>query len=963
MKKRTRTKGKVGSSKRRVKKSDAASNKGVRSGAGRARDVHGTGKRACGKSNPRKPLNPRGFIQIEDALAAYCPAASVGVFVKNGDLRYTRVNPAMACLLNRSAESFLGLSDHEVFGPEMGKRIRRADRRVLGGRSIQEVYDFSINGAIRRLRMARTPLRNHENRVVGLFGTVYDVSSQDDADEESYRDEARYRALVERVPIGLFRATPEGRLLEANPALVKMLGFGAFEEIAGRSMTEQNFGPPYDQEKLRSLLGRGGEIVGLETPWTRSDGSTVWLRENIRAIRAADGRVMYYEGSVEDVTDRVLVEQELRKVLDRTELALWGADLTAWDWNVPTGTIAFSRRALEIFDCSASELPRHIDAFYDWIHPEDRASVERTVRGHLIGETPFYESEYRLRGNRNEWRWILARGKAVERGAQGTAERVVGTMLDVTARKQAEQALREQQDLLRAVIDGSDDAIFVKDRAGRYILVNNAEASSHGVKPREMIGKTDANLFSPEIVEQIRLRDLAILADGCHQIYEQSFTGKDGSTHVFLIAKYPRRAAGGEVAGVIGIARDITDRKRAEEALRLAHDELEQRVAQRTAQLAEAVERLQREIGERRRTARQLARRSRQLQSLADHSPDLILRIDRDGKYVFVNRRLSEFFGVPREELLGRSHRELELPVSIRGYWESLCRAIFQHAVPSESEFMHETSSGLRYFQISAVPETDAHGRVETVLATVRDITEFKQAQEQLRHSERLASIGTLAAGIAHEINNPTGGILMASQAALDDFDDRSFVRKCLNEIIDDAKRCSRIVKSVLRFSRQQPSELAPHDLNALVRRAAGMAQELLGSQSGRLELDLDESIQEAINVNSTEMEQVLINLIRNAFEAGGPDVCVKLHTSKVDNMLRLVVSDNGPGMTSEQAGRIFDPFYTTRANQGGTGLGLSIVHGIVRAHGGTIKVESAPRAGCTFVIELPVYIRTLASP
>lgn len=890
-------------------------------------------------------------------LTAYFPVASVGIFVKNRSLQYIRVNPALARLLNCPVENFLGMSDHEIFGPEMGKRTRRAEMRVLGGRSVQEVYDFSNNGAIRRLRMARSPLRNHEGRIVGLYGAVSDVALQDEADEESSRDEARYRALVERVPIGLFRATPEGRLLEANPTLVKMLGFGAFEEIAGRSLTEQNFGPQYDQAKLRRLLDSSGEVVGLETTWTRNDGSTVWLRENIRAIHAADGRILYYEGSVEDVTDRVLVEQELRKVLDRTELALWGADLTAWDWNVPTGTLAFSRRALEIFDCSAPELPRHIDAFYDWIHPEDRARVEQTIRGHLSSETPFYESEYRLRGNRNEWRWILARGKAVERDEQGRAERVVGTMLDITARKRAEQALREQQDLLRAVIDGSDDAIFVKDRSGRYILVNNAEASSHGMKPREMIGKTDADLFSPEIVEQIRSRDQAVFADGRHQIYEQSFAGQDGSTRVFLIAKYPRRAAGGEVQGVIGIARDITDRKRAEEALRLARDELEQRVAQRTAQLAEAVERLRREIDERRRTARQLARRSRQLQSLADHSPDLILRIDRDGKYVFVNRRLSEFFGVPREELLGRSHGELELPASIRAYWESLCREIFQDAVPKESEFMHETSSGPRYFQVSAVPETDAHGRVETVLAAARDITDFKLAQEQLRHSERLASIGTLAAGIAHEINNPTGGILMASQAALDDFNDRNFVQKCLNEIIDDAKRCSRIVKSVLSFSRQHHAEMAPHDVNALVRHVVGMAQELLGSQGGRLELDLDESIQEAINVNSTEMEQVLINLIRNAFEAGGPDVCVKLRTCKVDNMLRLVVSDNGPGMTSEQAGRIFDPFYTTRANQGGTGLGLSIVHGIVRAHGGTIKVESAPRAGCTFVIELPVYL------
>ena len=773
------------------------------------------------------------------------------------------------------------------------------------------------------------------------------------AEEASHIEEHHYRTFIEHLPIGLFRATLDGRLLDANPALFRMLGYRSLEEIAARNLQESDFGPQYDHAALMQRLEREDAIIGWEAPWKHRDGSIVYMRENVRLVRAAEGATPFYEGSVENVTDRILMEQESRKLLDRTELALWGADLAAWDWHVPTGTLVFSQRAAEIMDCAARDLPLHIKAFQDLIHPDDRPSVVQCMKAHLKGATSFYECVYRLLTKQNIWRWVLARGKVVSRARDGKADRLTGTLLDITDRKAAEQALEEHQDLLRAVIDGTDDSIFVKDRAGRYVMVNQADAVTLGLMPQNMIGLTDADLYPPEIVEEINVRDQAVLCEGINQIYEQAFPRLDGSTRTYLIAKYPQRTSNGDVIGVIGIARDITERKRAEETLRLAHDELEERVHQRTAQLADAVTRLQQEIVERRQAVRQLGQRTKQLQSLADHSPDLILRINSDWKYVFVNESVSAFIGRPREKLLGRRLHELDLPDSVHAFWEGPCHEVFHTARPRESEYVQQTKEGSRYYQVWAVPEFDATGRVDTVLATARDITEFKQAQEQLRHTERLASIGTLAAGIAHEINNPTGGILMAAQAALDDFEDHTFVQRCLQEIIEDAKRCSKIVKSVLRFSRQQPTEKEPHDFNDLVRHAADMAQELVRLHGGRLELDLDPSLQE-VNINPTELEQVILNLIRNALEAGQAGACVKVRTRKLEDGMCLSVCDNGPGMPMEQLGRIFDPFYTTRGKEGGTGLGLSIVHGIIHAHGGRIDVESRPSQGTIFNIELP---------
>ena len=342
---------------------------------------------------------------------------------------------------------------------------------------------------------------------------------------------------------------------------------------------------------------------------------------------------------------------------------------------------------------------------------------------------------------------------------------------------------------------------------------------------------------------------------------------------------------------VTGTSLDTTDRKRAEDALRCAHHELEERVQERTQQLADAVARLRQEIEQRRQVMKQLAQRSRQLQSLADHSPDQIFRLDRDLRHVFVNRRMSEITGIPIEKFAGKTNQELGLPRDFCELWEKNFESVFSDAEPNETEYSLDGPQGLRYYQSRVVPEYDTTGRVETVLGTTRDITghrraeealrenrdllqaviegtndavylmdlegrcrivnpagaalfdlkpealvgktyrdvfsdedalrldehsrqvlqagctittehqlridgdvryflttkvphrnstgeivgvigvgrditEFKQAQEQLRRSERLVSIGTLAAGIAHEINNPTGGILMAAQAA-----------------------------------------------------------------------------------------------------------------------------------------------------------------------------------------------------
>jgi len=227
--------------------------------------------------------------------------------------------------------------------------------------------------------------------------------------------------------------------------------------------------------------------------------------------------------------------------------------------------------------------------------------------------------------------------------------------------------------------------------------------------------------------------------------------------------------------------------------------------------------------------------------------------------------------------------------------------------------------------------------------------------QEHLRRSERLASMGTLAAGIAHEINNPLNAILMTAQYARRSKKKVDYSR-AFSIICDEAIRGGNIVKGILKFAKEEAAPKSPADLNELVRHTRDLAKAYLKSEKSlSIELDLENSIPQVM-VNSTAIEQVLVNLVNNAVEASPGDTLIKVRTGlKIDKVV-VEVQDHGPGIPEESIPFIFDPFFSTKRTTGGTGLGLSICHGIIADHGGTIRVDSEPTKGTTFSIELPIY-------
>ncbi len=284
----------------------------------------------------------------------------------------------------------------------------------------------------------------------------------------------------------------------------------------------------------------------------------------------------------------------------------------------------------------------------------------------------------------------------------------------------------------------------------------------------------------------------------------------------------------------------------------------------------------------------------------------------------------------------------------------------------AERKTLQETNSLL-------AEELMARGRIELELSVHRNSLEkliqqqteaLVESQKQLLEKERLASLGEFAAGIAHEINNPIGAIILTVNNAKEQLrtcrsreEVEAYSNKAFEKIATQGERCGRIVKGVLQFARAHTTEKWPEDLNRIVTRALKNIRESMPSQAAAIEFRAYQSLP-LIPLNPTAMEQVVVNLVKNAVESKrGEVVKVVVKTTLGEGGVLLVVQDFGSGMSKEQQLHLFDPFYTTRGDSGGVGLGLSIVHGIISEHKASLKVSSSPGVGTTMTVKFPLYL------
>ena len=524
--------------------------------------------------------------------------------------------------------------------------------------------------------------------------------------------------------------------------------------------------------------------------------------------------------------------------------------------------------------------------------------------------------------------------------------------VDVTDKQRAEEALRASEEKYRAIFNNAPIGIFRTTFQGRFEEVNPTLARMLGYAGRDELLDSVHDLardLYPSAAMRKRLLD-AVLASPSGASLEIEFKRKDGSPFYAIINASLQFDAEAHPAFLDGTIEDITERKRAEEALRASEEKFSR---------------------------------------LFRLSPDSIMLVHLDsGRLADVNDAFVHLTGYSRKEALGLDALELRLyrdPAARERLYERLHTS--DHVKDYEFELKRKDDSPVL---CSISCQVLAINDQPYIMAVMRDVTEIKRMQEMMIQTEKMISVGGIAAGIAHEINNPLGIVLQATQnlsqrmrpdfpknleAARDVGIDMERlaeymrVRKLdvfLEDIRSAAQRASAIIRHMLDFSRRSESKRKVCHLDEIVEKALSLAQsdyDLKKSydfKSINVEVDMDDDLP-TINCTETEIEQVLLNLLRNSAQAmaeaehprEAPRIAVRVKGSP--SGVRIEVEDNGPGIPPEIQRRIFEPFFTTKAPGVGTGLGLSVSYFIVtKSHGGRMKVVSTPGVGTSFIIELP---------
>ncbi len=366
-----------------------------------------------------------------------------------------------------------------------------------------------------------------------------------------------------------------------------------------------------------------------------------------------------------------------------------------------------------------------------------------------------------------------------------------------------------------------------------------------------------------------------------------------------------------------------------------------------------------------------LREREETYRALADHSPDIIARFDREHRCLYINNAIEAVGSRKMEEYLGKTQRELGFPEPVIQRWDHALDTVFARSEPFDMEF--EWPDGA-CFDARLVPEFDEAGEVKVVLASIRDITEKKRSVEervrlerQLRQAQKMESIGRLASGVAHDFNNLLTGITGNVELAMMEEDIAPPLMTALEEVRSEAKSAGKLVRQLLTFTSKQENKPSIFSLNELLKGMVSMLKPLLGEDVA-FDMILSEGM-EYVEADANQIEQVVMNLVVNSRDAMTMGGEIRIETSKIEldasfceerfdlkpgTYVKLVVSDTGTGIPREVLPQIFEPFFTTKRKGEGTGLGLSIVFGIVRQNRGFIDVDSEIDQGTTFTIYLP---------
>lgn len=649
------------------------------------------------------------------------------------------------------------------------------------------------------------------------------------------------------------------------------------------------------------------------------------------------GEIQELFGVFLDQTESKLHQKQLWDKEQQLLMALEGGEIGFWDWHIDTGEVTYSQEWAAMLGYEPSELKPDLSTWEQLCHPDDLKDTQKKLEDYFAGRIPEYQTEFRMKHKQGHWHWVLARGKIFERDEKGQPLRAVGTHSDIHERKQTEIALKDYEvrmRILEAAIDASAVGVSIADASKPDMpleYVNEAFENMTGYKAHEVKGINCRFLQGEETnrdtVARIR-QAIEEEQDFQCEIYNYRKDGTGFWNELYLSPVYNENQT---LAAYIGYQSDITKRREAENVVK----------AQKTF-----------------------------LETVIENMPVGLFakEVKDDFRFIVWNKKMEEIFGACSGDVIGKTDFDFFKDKLEANYYRQTDKNVFKSMEPTFiPEEMVTTPKGTITAETIKLPIFDEAGNPEILLGILTDISERKALERDLENqrlqavqNSKLAVLGELSAGVAHEINNPLA-IISGHAAVMMDYlknGDTGSAQETVLKIENAVDRISTIVQGLKKFSRGAERDTHQKtDIQKIAEESQVMVKNSLSRHGVRLDVNIDPP-DLSVMCNDIEIEQVLINLILNAKDAikefPEDKRWIRFQArSKNKNTVEIRITDSGPGIPADDLDNIFNPFFTKKPVGEGTGLGLSISHGIIQKHKGRIYVDQDMENTC-FVIELP---------
>ncbi|WP_165226395.1 PAS domain S-box protein [Aquisphaera insulae] len=785
--------------------------------------------------------------------------------------------------------------------------------------------------------------------------------------------------LLDSSPQPFAVADLEQRIIHSNRAFEELLGYPA-GQLLGMRVTDITASQPEEVTRHQhEAIVETGKNQRILKEYRRRDGVPVRVEVMADVFRDDEGRAVGVYCFATDITDRLRAEEALRVSAAQYRELYDGAPVGYIEIDGRLRILNINRTACEILGYDGDR-PTGLSVL-DLMEPSSRTAVEASLDEKLVGDCPLlpHEEAFRTRDGR---RIVLEIQESAARDSEGRVTGLRFAIQDISKRKEAEARLIDSERRARILFDGIHDAVFLHDQHGRILDVNPAACRILGYTRDELLGMTTSEIDSPDFAagfeERLRrqLREGELSCEGLHRTKSGRLIPVEVTSSTVRIDHQ---------TAILSMFRDITERKALERTRR--------DFAAAQMRNAQEMERKNRALSESESRYRQLA----------EASLDGIVVADEEGRISLFNPAAATMFGHDRLDVVGEPLVDLipGLAASPDGAETSAPEpdgdgqaGLLSANVGRTVELMGRRSDGTEFPLELSLSRVEVDGRPQ-FLGSIRDQTERQRMRAMLAHTDKLASIGILSAGIAHEINNPLayilnnlavlqrevkglqemirlyesarGAISAADSQVISRIDDLAeeidwaYLRDNLEPMVERTRagvqRVASIVGKMRGLARTTPPEWQSVPLSELTEGALEMMRGRLKHE--RVEVAVRIGDVPKIECVPDQIVQVLLNLLINALQAieatgrkeGGR---IEIEAAPSGPWIRIEVRDNGPGIPSEHIERLFDPFFTTKPVGEGTGLGLAISHGIITGHGGRIEVDSRPGQGSCFRILLP---------